>query len=151
MPSMKLKDFQRLQKFMGMTTSTADGECLNAIRMANKVMAECGVTWEMFFKRTVGLEVEAAQPDPGGIEDSQQAAVTPRPSQADAAAKKARAERIDTAFRRVLDAVQPTGRAGDFRSFLLDLQAKWQEKGYLTSNQLEALFRAEARVLRENR
>lgn len=39
-------DMQRLIKILSITTSTHDGEALNAIRMANAMLKEHGKRWE---------------------------------------------------------------------------------------------------------
>lgn len=39
-------DKQRLIKILNLTTSDADGECLNAIRMANKLLKKENLTWD---------------------------------------------------------------------------------------------------------
>lgn len=38
-------NLDRLKKFMALTTSTSDGEALNALRAANRELAENGKTW----------------------------------------------------------------------------------------------------------
>jgi len=38
-------DLDRLVKFLGMTGSAHDGECLNAARMASKMLRDLGLTW----------------------------------------------------------------------------------------------------------
>ena len=40
----------RLAKLLGMTGSDHDGECLNAIRLANRVLAENKLTWHEAFQ-----------------------------------------------------------------------------------------------------
>lgn len=39
-------DRERLTKLMAMTTSSNDGEALNAMRMANKIIKAAGTSWE---------------------------------------------------------------------------------------------------------
>ena len=61
--AMKLSAFNKLRKTMMMTTSSNDNEALNALRIANKVIADEGYTWEDVFGRLVTVqehEVEAA-------------------------------------------------------------------------------------------
>ena len=43
-------NYDRLIKLMMMTTSSHDGECLNAIRMANARLAEENMNWEEILK-----------------------------------------------------------------------------------------------------
>lgn len=48
----------RLAKLLGMTQSSHDGEALNAIRLANRVLAESKITW------TDALAVNRRSPPP---------------------------------------------------------------------------------------
>ena len=43
-------DLTRLIKLMNLTTSTFDGEALNAIRKANLLLAESNISWAEFIK-----------------------------------------------------------------------------------------------------
>ncbi len=122
---MKLKDFQRLLKFMEMTTSESDGECLNAIRMANKLLAAEGVDWKRVFNRLVTIDVED-----GGAEVEATPTGAPSKEQINAA--------MAAKLERALDGVAP----GGYRDFLLSLEQQWQAKGFLSPNQREALDRA---------
>lgn len=45
---------KRLFQLMGMTGSKHDGEALNAVRLANRVLGELGITWEEALERTNG-------------------------------------------------------------------------------------------------
>lgn len=118
---MKLTDFQRLQKFMQLTASENDAEALAAIRQANALLIRCGVNWERFFKRTVTLEIENATED-GGASVSED-------------------EELDIAFQKALDKVP----SGNFRGVLLDIQAQWQERRFLSKRQKEVVFNAARR------
>lgn len=44
------KDTVRLLNLLKMTTSTSDGEALNAIRLANKLLAKFDLTWDDLHK-----------------------------------------------------------------------------------------------------
>lgn len=43
----------RLLKLMGMATSAHDGEALNALRMANRMLTECKLDWSFIIMETV--------------------------------------------------------------------------------------------------
>jgi len=60
-------DHKRLVKFLGMTTSTNDGEALSAIRMANRELARLGKTWQEFvdMRITVVEDPFGNLPEPG--------------------------------------------------------------------------------------
>lgn len=118
---MKLADFQRLKKLMGLTFSEADGEALNALRAANRLLVAERLTWERVLDRTVqvGADVEPAETAPtDGL-----------------------SAEVDAAFETVLDTA-----GGSFRTFVLDLHEQWTRHHHLSPNQLAALFRARDRV-----
>lgn len=50
----------RLTKLLGMTQSSHDGEALNAVRLANRVLAEHRLTWREALGTTTAI---AARPD----------------------------------------------------------------------------------------
>ncbi|KKL08781.1 hypothetical protein LCGC14_2572400, partial [marine sediment metagenome] len=43
---MQAPKFEKFIKLMKMTTSPVDGECLNAIRMANSFLMEANLDWD---------------------------------------------------------------------------------------------------------
>ena len=46
-------DYKMFLKLMSLTTSSFDGEALNAIRMANAVLARTNQTWEDLLKNKI--------------------------------------------------------------------------------------------------
>lgn len=122
---MKLSDVSRLRKFMALTTSDNDAESLAALRQANKLLAANNLTWANVFDRTIKPEVTVEE-----VEHVD----TPRSNDL--------APQIEDALQKVLEATKP----GSFRNFILDLEAKWQERHYLTKGQRDALFAAARRA-----
>lgn len=43
----------QLIKFLGMTGSKHDGEALNAVRIANRLLGSLGITWEEVFRKDI--------------------------------------------------------------------------------------------------
>lgn len=133
---MKLADFERLKKFMGLAESPNDGEALNALRMANKLLAANGGDWAKVLARTITLEVE------GDVVDA--TADRASTSAAEAERKREREERIDGLFATALDGAGP----GRFRDFLLDVQKQWEKKRWLSKDQYDALASAASKAAR---
>ena len=117
---MNLKDFDRLRKTIGMTTSASDGEALNALRAANKILADNKVTWEDVFKRLVTIDVEA------GPEE------TPRDSRD-----------VSSAF---TDIFARGNLKGDFATFMDSLYHQWTTNHYLSDAQKDAVFKSAKRA-----
>jgi Asp-tRNA(Asn)/Glu-tRNA(Gln) amidotransferase A subunit family amidase len=51
--TLSLKEFTRLKGLMALTTSDSDYEAVSAIRAANRILADHGLTWDRVFARTV--------------------------------------------------------------------------------------------------
>jgi len=116
----------RFIKLMGMTGSIHDGEALNALRMANAILAETGMSWEEFIKGRVTVQmVQMGQPSP--------------PPRSGKIYKDA--EEIDECFEILLE-----GRLSEsFRGFVESVHSFWQERGYLTEAQYKAIRQAAER------
>ncbi len=143
---MKLYDFNRLVKFMELATSSNDGEALNALRMANKLLEANKVTWAKVFGRLVTIEVEeGAAVDPPPANRFQGGPVTPSPAQAAAKSQEQRDQ--DDHVRHVFQTCLDNVTSGDFRKFILDLERQWQQKGRLSPAQHEALRRTYDRIM----
>jgi hypothetical protein len=108
-------EFERLKKMMGLTFSDNDGEALNALRAANKVLQGKKLTWRDVLERTVTVDVEAAPPEP-------------RPRE------EARDERVENAFDLLRDSDKWT-------PFIESLHDQWERKNWLSPKQRAALFR----------
>lgn len=71
---------KRLIQLMGMTGSKHDGEALNAIRLANRVLGELGITWEETLNGTgkytdKDMQEVARQSYEQGVEDGRKAGI----------------------------------------------------------------------------
>lgn len=114
---MTLKEFDRFRKLMALTTSDHDPEALAALRQANKVLSTNKITWDDVFKKLVSVEGEEAPDEPSAARSG---------------------DGIEEAFVVVRKSLRP----GSFADFIDSLEEQWHEKGYLTPNQREALFKA---------
>lgn len=118
MKPISLTDLSKLKKMMAMTTSSQEGEQLNAIRMANKILKDNGLTWEDIFSRTVNVAQTIIMEEPViETEDKSNA--------------------IQESFN-YLRARQ----LGDFRKFITSLEEQWEDQAYLSKEQRVALFNA---------
>jgi len=124
---MKLAAFKLLKKMLEMTFSESDGEALNAIRAANRIVKEADVTWTRILDRVVSIEVEAGF-DASDVEG-------------EPASKPTRDAATEKLFEDALD-----GAEGSWRDFLTDVYAKWERYGRLTPTQREAVQKGAART-----
>jgi hypothetical protein len=121
---MKLSEFNKLKKLMMMTTSSNDGECLNALRLANGMLMAENVNWDEVLDRSVTVVHDEPTP----------ATVTPAPGLDGA--------EITQAFNIVYGS-----RMGDsFRTFIDSLHSQWETRGSLTQKQITALYNAARRL-----
>jgi hypothetical protein len=60
--SLQTIDRVRIAKLLGMTGSTHDGEAVNAMRLANRIVRESGVTWYDVIGATALPSPEVADP-----------------------------------------------------------------------------------------
>lgn len=129
---MKLKTFNLLVKFMELTFSENDNEALASLRMANKLLAADGITWERVFKRLVSIDVEAAEPDdaPVGLRQAQ-----PRRQPATVASGTATQDYIKELF----DVVYEKSLSDSAMDFVDSLHSQFLESKSLSPKQLEAL------------
>lgn len=131
---MKLSEFNQLKKLMQRTTSDSDPEALTALRMANKVLARNGLGWERVFERLVTVEpdIEVASDVEGPRE----------PSERLLHGRWTPAE-LEAALSQVLIAAE---NGSGWRTFLLDLEAQWRAKSWLSLSQCEAIMKGLARM-----
>ena len=73
-------DLKRFLKIMGMTTSAADGEALNAMRLANQMLADAKMSWEDLLVK--GSEEASSAKAQASTTNSNQAAAPNKPAQA---------------------------------------------------------------------
>jgi hypothetical protein len=116
-------------KLMMMTTSTHDNEALNALRMANAMLASANLNWEEYLG---GPKEHRSERNPPWDED------TPQPRQR-------RYERtnsddnIDRMFETAFAKVRP---GSSFRTTIENIHTWWEEKGFLTQKQFETIQKA---------
>lgn len=107
---------------MELATSDNDHEALSALRKANALIAEEGVTWTRVLDRSITIVQEfetAAEAD--GVDPDE-------------------ADDMDDLFERALDKAH-----GDFRNVILDIQAQWERKHWLSPKQRGVVERAASR------
>lgn len=126
-------NYDRLIKLMMMTTSSHDGECLNAIRMANARLAEENMNWEDILKESPAQSRrQSTMREESPFEDSPQRNAT-----------KYTDPEIDMWFSLAFGS---TSQYSSFYQFLTSLNQWWIQNGYLTQKQYDALRRAARRA-----
>lgn len=117
--AMSLEDYNKLKKFMAMTTSEADQEVLMAIRGANKLLTGYQLDWEKVFGRVVKV-IEGSEPErseePGDLEHE------------------------------FHDAIENS--SGGFLQMLEDIYEQWQKTGRISPKQEKVVRDAAARARR---
>lgn len=127
-PGAEPPNFKVFVKLMGMTTSSNDGECLNAIRMANVQLAKTGQTWEDLLAGKVKMISDSVFGDaPSPLDKSK------------SSARHTDADEINRIFEKLLDTVPP---GNSFRSFVESVHEWWEQKQFLTDAQYTSLKRA---------
>lgn len=131
-------DRARLTKLLAMTTSENDGEALNAMRMANKLLTAEKASWE---------EVLAAQPNPHfTVTVTRRAEPAPYKAESDWVAPHLRDKVIiDIMFRTIYS--QPRSNE-EFFQWVDSVHNRWQQHGNVTQAQYAALQRSYQRVRR---
>lgn len=121
---------------MLMTTSDSDGEALNALRMANKMMAEEGVRWPdvLQAERKVTVTVSRKPWDAG--------APAYRPDEDWIAPHLKDAVTIGLMFKTIYG----TQMTDDFKVFVDNVHERWKKFGSLTPNQYSAIRRCYTRA-----
>lgn len=123
-------NYDRFIKLMMMTTSQHDGECLNALRMANAELMKLNRNWEEVIRGMV--TVQAAQPGPKQHETRHDRGTQgPDP-------ESQIARMFEAAFAK-------TTPGSSFYGFLESIHDWWKEKGFLTDAQYDALKRSALR------
>lgn len=118
-------DREKFIKLMLMTTSSHDGECLNAIRMANVMLAKDNLSWREFVEGTVPIGTNYRSKN----------------------FKRYSGPEIDEWFDLLL---QTTRLRSSFYSFLKSVHTDYEEKGWLTEKQYEAIQKAWLRAVERN-
>lgn len=123
---MKLKDFDKLKKFMQKTMSGTDAERLQAIDFANRVLNEYNLDWDRVFRKLVTVVAEVEE----SPEDLSAGAIDPE------------AKEIDEAF----NALEESGLHGSFAATVDSIRGQWTTKRFLTDAQKGVIFRARDRI-----
>lgn len=126
---MKLADFNRLKKLMGLTFSENDPEALSALRAANAILAKDALTWDRVLDRVVQILPEVEEGPVVHEPPAHRRAAPSRPGSRN---------EIEEAFA-VLDAADDLG---DFQDFIDSLRRQYEENLHLSDKQKRALFRA---------
>jgi hypothetical protein len=136
-------DRDRLTKLMRMTESSADGEALNALRLANKMLREAGLHWGDVLGGSGTDRSHLVPPSKRGR------GFNPKPSGA-AYGRRAESQKYDGSRGRntgddiamMLDALGRRRNSIDFQMFLGSVTQFWEKNGYLTDNQYAAILRS---------
>lgn len=135
-------DIARLTKLMRMTESAHDGEALNALRLANKILREAGKHWGdvLGAKRDDRSHLVPPSKRPGFNKTPSASAYGRRAERRQYDGGKGRHD--DEEIEDWLDALDARQHSIDFRMFLSSVRGFWERNGYLTDNQYEAVRRA---------
>ncbi|MFQ5742007.1 MAG: hypothetical protein ACE5HV_00280 [Acidobacteriota bacterium] len=113
-------NLEKFIKIMMLATSPSDGEALSALRKANAMLAEMNNSWEELLRGKVRMRAADDDEAPRGKHHTD-------------------AEEIDTLFEDLFTSVSP---ASSFRDFVESVHEWWEDKGFLTEKQYQALRRA---------
>lgn len=122
---MNLKRFEIFIKLMRLTTSDQDGEALVALRKANAILMEANLDWEDLLRSKVTVRQTDQQPKPTGKVFNN-------------------ANEINKMFEALFKKVP---ESSPFRSgFLNSLHEWWEDKGFLTEKQYNAVLKSYERI-----
>lgn len=113
-------DLDKFIKVMLMTTSTHDGEVLNAIRMANAMLVEQNINWREFLEK---------------IYDAKKTKGKKHSADTD----------IDTMFEELMQSIHPRK---SFYRFVESVYESYLENGFLTPAQYDAIKKAHSHIRR---
>lgn len=119
-------DYERFIKLMMLTTSSNDGEALNALRMANSYLARLNRTWEQVIREKLTIIEEAKLFTDGDL--------TRSPDRSE----KFSDPDIDFLF----DELRNRNISPSFRAFVDSVHEWWEQKGFLTEAQYRAIKKA---------
>jgi hypothetical protein len=120
-------DYKMFLKLLNLTTSQYDGEALNAIRMANAVLARTNQTWEDLLKGKVVM-----------IQGAQEGTLSKSPTNI----RHSDPNEINGYFETLYDR---GSRLGTFKTWVDSVHEWWEEKGFLTDNQYNTLKKSAQR------
>lgn len=121
-----MASFDKFIKLMMMTTSSHDGEVLNAIRMANAMLGEMNNNWEELLRGKVRMEAEST-----GRTESRDYQPSGKIYNDEMEINKM----FEEAYRRV-------SRHSSFMRYVDSVHEWWEERGFLTEKQYEAIKKA---------
>jgi len=123
---MQAQKFEKFIKLMMMTTSPNDGECLNAARRANSMLAEANLDWDDFLRGKAKIITSTAS------------------TQTNYSGKKYQnSAEIEAMLNNVLETSK---RGTSFYGFLESLSNWWEANGFLTEKQYNALRKTYERI-----
>lgn len=128
-------DRAKLAKLLALTTSDNDGEALNAVRLANKLVKNANETWDSVLAQQAVVSVRVFDMTP---------AKTAAPPWDDDT-RLTNAAVINQMFEKVYSVPRD---GSDFWNWLDDIRRKWDANGRLTAGQYDGLRRSYARVMR---
>ena len=133
-------DRTRLAKLMGMTTSDHDGEALNALRMANRMLSDAKTTWEQVLQITAkSSETFRTPPSKRGAGDTSRYG-----RRADQRRPTDNTRWTGPEIDPMLSAVAARRLDLGTMAFIASINEQWERKGFLTTDQYNALKRIHA-------
>ena len=137
-------DLERLVKILRRTESSADGEALNAVRMANRMVKEAGKTWEDVLLRGSSNSTQAS---PRSYGRSDQSFRTP-PSRRGTYGKAHRPtprgpveKVVSDDIDRYFDALASQRYDISSAMFVASVREEYEKNGYLTRPQFDVIER----------
>jgi hypothetical protein len=133
-------DYKRLVQVMGMTGSVGDGEALNAMRLANRMLRAADLTWAEVLREPAspGHSVRAAswRTPPSKRKPGASYGQTVRRQRH---SERNAGKHDDDDIQVMLAAVSSRRNTMNTMMFLSSLNDHWEKKGFLTTPQYEAL------------
>jgi len=136
-------DRDKLAKLLAMTTSDNDGEALNAVRMANKMVRDAGITWQDVL-REPGVREMHVTISPGQSW-SMQAGAAPQHDWGGIAPHLKDKVIIDTMFRGIF--AQPRVGFEGFWETMDNIKSHFDRHGSLTAGQYRAVQNSYRRAM----
>jgi hypothetical protein len=131
---------EMLTKLMMMTTSSHDGEALNAIRMANQMLSKHKLSWQDVTK-TIRVP-----PKP-----KEEPTISERAARAARAGRETHKSRVSaTEIRRMFAYLRKNLEKGPYRDFIAGIHEDWRKFHKLTDGQLKGLEKVYRHCLRQN-
>lgn len=123
---MQAPKFEKFIKLMKMTTSPSEGEALNAIRMANSLLAEANLDWDDFLRGKAKI-IEGKTSGQNTYSGK----------------KYTNASEIESMLNAVLSSIKS---GTSFYGFIESLRDWWEGNQFLTEKQYNALRKSYERI-----